>query len=762
VFYFLLAYAALMAAPSTYYVIQTGLDPSWRYALNFLAGSHYKFGPDVAFTFGPLGFIAFPQNTNFNLPFALLVRFFIWVILITEIESAHRQRRSTRPACFIAVLAIIFAHPLLRDSVDYMLACSALLLLLRQFPARRGFWRITVLLSVLCAVAFLTKESSYVMLMLALAVYYGLGHLRERRIPSREFLIRLVLIVCTPFCAYLLYDRSVPGLWAYVIGAMRIVSGYSTAMSINGLPVREYWQLGMLTAMFLGFSAFALWRKWFEVETAACVMSSFLLGMKHDIVRDGGNLTFIYAFTMVLLAILILECRKAKRVNLVGGSVFAAVCILSLTEMDPVWKTLSGDRWNPAPSAKALGDLLHWNRSMSAAAAQTEANLQEDRLPEELLRRIRGNPVVIFPWELSYAPANHLDLLPLYTLQTYAAYTNQLDLRTAANLANSPPDTKLLMEWKGQDGRHPLLDVPATWETIVSNFAPETTEPGLLLLTKRDHPKVFHFKALARRVTDIRQWQDVPNRDYAVGAAVALSPSVWGALRNILYKTNPIFLELDPDRGSPQRFRVVPDVLKHPFVINCLPLSSAALESVLFENVCSQRIKRFRFSGPGLDSFSSSAEITFTESVDEPLRFGATKDAGLQDTKMPSEIQLSWTGSVDAIDGRPLPGENSAANPLTVPFGKRLEIQGWAASDVKGEAFEGVYAILGVRQMRGVVALRPDVAKYLHNSRLSHSGFQISIDTSAIQRGVYALKLVGVTQNGTVFRWPSQIYVRIE
>jgi hypothetical protein len=384
-------------------------------------------------------------------------------------------------------------------------------------------------------------------------------------------------------------------------------------------------------------------------------------------------------------------------------------------------------------------------------------------LPEELLKRIRGNPVAIFPWELAYAPANHLDLLPLYTLQTYGAYTNELDLTTAANLANSPPDTKLLMEWKGQDGRHPLLDVPATWETIVSNFAPEAIEPGLLLLTKRNHPKVFHFKALTRSVTDIRQWQDVPNREYAVGAAVALSPSVWGALRNILYKTNPIFLELDPDRGSPQRFRVIPDVLRHPFVINCLPLSSAALESVLFDNVCSQRIKRFRFSGEGLDSFSSSAEITFTEAVDEPFQFTAPQDAKLQDTKLPSNIQSTWTGSVDSIGGRPIPIGNTAANPLTVPSGMRLEIQGWAASDGKArEPFEGVYAILGVQQMRGVVVLRPDVAKYLQNPGLSHSGFQISIDTLAIQRGVYMLKLVGVTKDGSAFICPNQIYIRIE
>ena len=110
-----------------------------------------------------------------------------------------------------------------------------------------------------------------------------------------------------------------------------------------------------------------------------------------------------------------------------------------------------------------------------------------------------------------------------------------------------------------------------------------------------------------------------------------------------------------------------------------------------------------------------------------------------------------------------MPNGNSPATPLRVSLGERLEIQGWAASDEKtGEAFDGVYVIAGSRQLRALDSMRPDVAKYFQNPRLNRSGFEISMDTSALQRGAYALKLVGITKTGAYYRCTTQVFVRIE
>jgi hypothetical protein len=136
---------------------------------------------------------------------------------------------------------------------------------------------------------------------------------------------------------------------------------------------------------------------------------------------------------------------------------------------------------------------------------------------------------------------------------------------------------------------------------------------------------------------------------------------------------------------------------------------------------------------------------------------------GWEDTKIPSDIQTPWTGSIDIINGKPAPTGNSMANPMSVPLGQKLEIAGWATSEVKnGDVFDAVYAVIGKRQLRGVPAARPDVVTYTHNSKLSQSGFQISIDTSTLEKRDYTLRLVGVSQNGSYYRSPAPIFIRIE
>src|ERR1700733_8841215 len=144
---------------------------------------------------------------------------------------------------------------------------------------------------------------------------------------------------------------------------------------------------------------------------------------------------------------------------------------------------------------------------------------------------------------------------------------------------------------------------------------------------------------------------------------------------------------------------------------------------------------------------SSSSTPPVAESSGDPQATG-----GWEDTKVPSDVPMVWGGAVDAVDGNPIPTGNSAANPVKVPLGKKLEIQGWASSDPKtGEAFDAVYVVIGRRQLRGMPVARPDVVKYYQNSRLSQSGFQISIDTSTLQKRDYPLTLFGATQSGAYY-----------
>jgi hypothetical protein len=620
-FYLLLLYAALLTVPLVFHGLGTGLDPSGSFAINHFAMSDYKYGPDIIYNYGPLAFACFTENVGWNLPVALVLRTLVWAVLITELARAYRRQRFAPLTCFLAVLSVIVAQPVLGYLFDYLLASATVLFIIRDHPEAQKFFRGTLPLSMLLSLAFLDKASVYLMLMPGALLFFALTYWREQSKPSRASMLRCGWVAIAPFVAYLVYNPSVTGLWAYITSDAKIIGGYSEAMSTPGLPP-DYRRLGTFVVLILGFAVCAVWRKWLKIEVFACVMMALSASIKHGIVSVDHEM-FIYGFGLVLFGILVLECRRVKAATVAGAATWALVCILSLAGVNSLRKDLSLLRWNLAPQFERIGKLFHWRESVASMAAQTEANLRADALPDSLLARIHGAPVVVFPWELAYGPANNLNLVPLYTLQSFLSYTNSLDRLTAGHLARTPRDTRLIVEWKSILGRHPLLDVPATWEVIYNGFEGEVALPDILVLKKRDRQTAFAFKTVKHTISDVQQWQNVPDREHAVSVSVAFSRTLLGIARGLFYKIDPVYLDLETDGGERWQFRVVPDVLRYPFVINCLPLDQGGLESLVFGQVCEEKVKRFRFSGRGLGAFSSTAEIAFSEASDARLRFAA-------------------------------------------------------------------------------------------------------------------------------------------
>ncbi len=695
-----------------------------------------------------------------NIPIALVVRGCIWLLLFGKIAAMYGGRRFDRIACILLLVSLLLAQSLL--TVDYMTGITGLLFLVSRGPEQQTFTNTTLPLSLLATVAFLTKTSIYAMLMMSLAAYYLFTYIEDRERPSRASILRLGCVVLTPFIAYLVYNPSLKGLWAYIVGVSEIGTGYIDAMSTLGLPHRDYLLIPLLIALMLGLIAYSVWRRWMPWGHAACIVAGFYVGLKHGIVRADGHLAIAYTFAVVLFAIVILNWNRERTARVTAVVGWVAVCIVSVIGMAPFSPIFAADRWSATSRIDRVQNLFQWTQSMAALAAQSEANLRSERLPDALLARIQHSPVTIFPSELTYGQANDLNLLPLYTLQAYSAYTHRLDRLTADHVRNSPADTRLLMEWNAIDGRHPLLDVPATWMAIYSGFQADLAESHFLLLKKRQSPKVIQFKPIEQEKADLRQWLAVPKRAHAVSVSVSFSPTLWGITRRMFYKTNPLSVEFETDSGILGPFRVIPDVLREPVIINCLPFDVAGIRSLLFEGSCQQRITRFRFLGDGLESFSSVGLVAFSEAPDERLRFmgdiNPPADSMLEDPKLVANAPI-WSGNIDAINGL-APSITSENIPLRVVLDQRLEIQGWAASNEKtGEAFESVYAILGRQRFRALVTPRPDVAKYLGNPRLGKAGFDLNIDASMLPKGTHAIQLVGITRDKRIYRYPREIYV---
>lgn len=760
-FYILAVYAALATFPFIGFPIDRGLDASWTFGLNQFYFSPYKFGRDVIFTYGPLGFVCYPEHIGHNLIIALAIRIFLWAALFGIVLVAYRLKKFDSAGCLIAAGSLVIVHMFLLYFLDYMLVSAALMLIVWQGPERtRSVWA-TVLLIVFNSLAFLTKTSSYVMITGSLIVYVCLMTWKDRKKPSIAPALAAASIILAPLGVFLFYDRSFRDLGLYVMRCGEVVGGYSAAMSMPGLPVRDVWSVMLLLALIVGFGVYSAWRHWLGWEVVGCVCASVAFAVKHGVVRVEGHLPIFYGVAPLLFAIMAAQCRGGKACTWVRSVVWVCVCCVALVAGNSVWQPLSYRNWNPVTALERFGPLFHWDHFVAGLDAESEANLQNDVLPDDLLTHIQRFPVIVFPMEMSYAAANHLNLFPLYTMQSYSGYTHELDRAMAARLVDgTPSDVRLLVEWNSIDNRHPLLDDPATWQAIQTAFEAEAEGPSLLLLKKRKHASAPHFSRINNVVADVRNWQEVPSRQWAVSMSVAFASTFGGSARRILYKTEPVYVDFETERGSRARFRVIPDVLREPFIINCLPLDPAGLDFLLMDDVCQQRVTRFRFSGDGLESYSSSVQVSFAEAPEWTFRI--SRPAALKATDaIPSDIGKMWAGAVDSLNGRPLPAESSARNPL--PVVNRIEIGGWAAPDPKaGEPFQAIYAVLGNQKIQANVVLRPDVARYLGNSRLVKVGFDISASTSSLRKGAYRLRLIGVTSAGEFYECPNLIYVRLE
>jgi hypothetical protein len=85
-----------------------------------------------------------------------------------------------------------------------------------------------------------------------------------------------------------------------------------------------------------------------------------------------------------------------------------------------------------------------------------------------------------------------------------------------------------------------------------------------------------------------------------------------GQLRRVLFRTEPVFVELMFEGGGTRTYRIVPETMAHGMLIGHVP-RDAAESSQFFQGVMPQRVARFRVVGPGAASYENRIAIAWEE-----------------------------------------------------------------------------------------------------------------------------------------------------
>src|SRR5271165_2354588 len=448
-FYCLLAYAALLLLPAYYQGPGLGLDPSWGFALNHFVHTQFRFGPDLIFTYGPLGFIAVPQPAN--LMVALAIKGTVWLVLLWQLAAIWRSGR--RFAAVILVLGFIASNKVYFYFWDYLVAATILVVLIRMLLDQMDYGGLA-LLSVLLALAFLVKFTAFIMSALCLVVYSA-SLARTGRCAGRpQRIAATAAVFLAGPLAYLIYNPSLYGLFLYLKGAFNVASGYAAAMSLPTDPLNA--KLGTIVCTIFGGSVvYAVWRRHVTLRGAGIVLVAMWVAFRHGFVRSGPSYAAVFcSLAIFLFTVLLAQMDFRHRDTKILTAVFVVLTVVAMFGVAERWRPPEVDWWSPRTNVTAALDLVHWKQETDKLNHMGDS-LFSAGVGSMYSTQVNGKRVLVFPSDLAYAAHGEFEVVPLYTIQAYSAYTRYLDRMSAQKLvASTPPLDYVIFEWKSVDGHN--------------------------------------------------------------------------------------------------------------------------------------------------------------------------------------------------------------------------------------------------------------------------------------------------------------------
>lgn len=592
--------------PGWWVTLGGGLDQSYVWALNWLRGSPFRFGADLVFNYGPLGFLLFPAAMGSNRALGIAFSLTVHAALVGLLW--HHLRRAPAAAALLSALCLALARAT-GSSMEYVPLAPMLLLVLAALEAASA---LPMLPAGLLAGAFLFIKASAGLGAAGALLLAGLLALEEERRGKKlaagaaGFAIGLVGVG-------LLETGSPTALARFLRGSWEISRSYDASMSLVG-PPRELW-LALPPALAALALPLWLWRRDRPAARSAVVALPLLfVAFKHGFVRQ--DLHVLAFFSTALLAAGIVGATARERATVRAVAAWAAIAaaaagamlggrgVLDLRQRGAVLTLEAG--------LDAIGSLVR-DDLRRAAARETEArDLAAIALPPPFRAAIGDGTCDAIPHHLALLPASGLRWSPSPTLQAYDATTLWLDAWTAAHTRSDRAAAFVVVDLADVfDARHLLLQSPQAWAALREWYDPDLLDAAAqrLLLRRRPAPRPAPaLRPLDWRTTGTSAWLDVP--DGAALLALEARPSLRGRLTRALFRWPALWLDVRYRDGGEARFRVLPDLLPAGLPVASLPRSAEELRDLLAGAPVAQ-VAQVRLGGNALKYLAPTIQSRF-------------------------------------------------------------------------------------------------------------------------------------------------------
>ena len=447
-------------------------DWDWLVALSYAAEHGLRFGEQIAFSYGPLGFLNSAHGPTLYYDSVLLLAWSFAAIVQVLLAGALlvALRRSFPMAVAVVLAAVVLA--LVPDRALALGFAVCALAVTRDEDAERDLVASAtpIVLGVLAGVLLLGKLNQGIELVV-LAVVTLVA------VPSRrDALAFTAALLATAAAGWLASGQTPADLWPYVRYGAEVIAGYAAAMGLVDHAHRWTYVAALAIAV---AALLAAWdagrrasprRRW---GLLALCFAFAAFNFKEGFVRqDVVHLTFFFGDALVLFAVL--PVRPSRRPVLVGAIAAIVVAFGAVAGMHEL--TRSGNVYANVKSVADQTRTLVSPARRAAVKAEVRANVAAAfGVGPELVEAIGKRPMMMWPHlfaEFAYAYDLNLRMLP--TLEPYATYTPALDRLDEQMLASARAPTRILRATNevvpGVDGRYATFEAPLATLAILCRY----------------------------------------------------------------------------------------------------------------------------------------------------------------------------------------------------------------------------------------------------------------------------------------------------
>jgi hypothetical protein len=539
------------------------LDPSWQQILVDAWINGLRFGHDLVFTWGPLGFLLntfyLPDALQAKLLFETIGRLTIaamWVGLAAPLSLVRRLG-------LVAALAL-FSHNMFDATAVALIPAIVAAWLVRG----RSLASASAAVAALAALA-LVKFTLLILVAATIGILVPIMLLDRK--PWRTLYVAAGVMGATVIW-WIAAGQHIGDFVSWIRLSLEVASSYPSAMGL--LPTRAY-AIGGAVALV----AHATWivPHCLQAPThrdrllvIGLVLIPLALAWKHGFTRADGHVNhfFLSSLLLALLAPLLAGGSRWSH----SASLLAIAASLLAFELAAPGMLAARPREAMARVLLSAQRIAHPSGFASDFRRRFDDQAAAARLPEEAMARIGSDPVDLIGYSQGLLHLNGLHHRTRPIIQSYSAYNEVLAERDRAFLASDHAPIYLIATLETIDGRYAaqddarlLAEMPRRYETVYD-------EPrGLLARRRAVQPEAaVRLEGELVLEADLLPGQAIQlpaDRSAAQWIRITALPTLRGRLLGAILSTPSLRMTTQDDTSATNETRVIPSLAESGFLI---------------------------------------------------------------------------------------------------------------------------------------------------------------------------------------------------